>query len=108
MASIEVQREFGGVTDHLRVYEVVLDGRVVGRLHPGEAETVEVAPGRHGLFMKIDWARSETIDVELAAGGKARFRCAPRANVFTGFYWVTIGRRRYISLTQVSDLLIGE
>jgi hypothetical protein len=60
MASVEVQREVGGLTDHLRSYKLVLDGQVVGQLRPGESCVVDVATGPHELFLKIDWGRSAT------------------------------------------------
>lgn len=44
-ALVEVQREFGGIADHLRSYKVVIDGEVVGRLSPGESSATELAPG---------------------------------------------------------------
>lgn len=103
MASLEVRRAPGGVTDHLRGYEVVVDGVTIGRLHPGESDVFELAPGPHELFMKIDWARSEKVDLELAAGKTATFRCEPRANVLTALYWASIGCRRYIRLVRVPD-----
>lgn len=103
VASIEVQRELGGLTDHLRSYKVILDGNVVARLRAGESCAFDVAPGCHELFLKIDWGRSEKIDVDLTGGQTAKFFCAPRGNVFTGLYWATIGSRRSIALTQIED-----
>jgi len=102
MASITVQRELGGFTDHLRSYKVVLDGEVVGRLLAGEYCAFEVAPGSHELFLKIDWGRSEKVIVSLAADQTAQFRCAPRGNVLTGLYWATLGSSRSIELTEVA------
>ena len=103
MASIEVQRELGGLTDHLRSYKVVLDGEIVGHLRPGESSAFDVAPGPHELFLKIDWGRSEKVNVDLTAGQTARFCCTPRGNVFTSIYWATLGSRRSIALTQIMD-----
>lgn len=103
MASVEVQREFAGLTDHLRSYKVVIDDEVVGRLHPGESCAFDVTPGLHVLFLKIDWGRSEKVNVNLTAGQTARFCCAPRGNVFTGLYWATLGSRRSIALTEIAD-----
>jgi hypothetical protein len=103
MASIEVQREFSGLTDHLRSYKIVLDGEVVGRLRPGESCAFDVAPGSHEFFLKIDWGRSEKISVNLTAGQTARFCCAPRGNAFTSLYWATFGSRRSIALTKATD-----
>ena len=103
MASVEVQRELGGLTDHLRSYKVVLDGEVVGHLRPGESCVFAVAPGPHEFFLKIDWGRSEKVNVNLTAGQTARFCCAPRGNVLTGLYWATLGSHRSIGLTEITD-----
>jgi len=101
-AVIEVQREIGGLSDHLRSYEVVVDGDAVGRLRPGDSATFDIAEGSHEIFLKIDWCRSEKIDFRVGGGETMRFRCSNRANVLTGFYWVTFGRHRYIELTRVT------
>lgn len=102
-STVEVQREFAGITDNLRNYEVVIDGEVVGSLAPGQASMFDLASGEHEIVMKIDWARSDEISFSLSAGQTVRFRCAPRANVFTDLYWATLGRRRYIKLTRITD-----
>jgi hypothetical protein len=103
MASVEVQREFGGFTDHLRSYKIVFDSEVVGRLRPGESCVLDTTPGHHELFLKIDWGRSEKVNLNLTAGRVARFRCAPRGNIFTGVYWATFGSRRSIELIEITE-----
>ena len=97
-----MEREFGGVTDHLRAYKVVIDGDVAGELRCGDTGCFDVGPGTHEFFMRIDWARSEKFEFQLKAGEVARFRCAPRGNVLTDLYWASIGHRRYIKLTRVA------
>lgn len=99
---MEVQREFDRFSDHLRSYEVVIDGAVTGQLGPGESCTCEVAPGSHEVYVKIDWCRSQKLDVCLTPGQTVKFGCAPRANLFTDLYWATLGRSRYIKLTRVT------
>lgn len=107
IASIAVFRDLDGLTDHLRAYEVVIDGAVVGRLAPGDSCAFSVAPGHHEIFMKIDWCRSEKVNLQLAAGEIAEFRCAPRPNLITGFYWITFGRHRYIVLDRIANQHCG-
>lgn len=103
MASVEVQRRPGGLTDHFRSYEVFIDGNVVGSVQPGDSLTREVPPGSHEVFLKVDWCRSEKLKVHLRSGETAKFRCVAQANILTGFYWITFGRHRYINLMQVTQ-----
>lgn len=102
MAAIEVQREGGWLSDGLRTYKVILDGDEVGQLDSGESCRLQVSPGSHEVFLKVDWCRSEPLVVEVAKGETATLRCAPRANLLTDLYWITLGRKRYIELTRTA------
>jgi hypothetical protein len=97
-ASIEIRRDLRPLGDNLRAYKVILDDEVVDKVLPGELCVVHVTPGRHEIFLKSDWARSDKIPVTLTAGQVARFICTPRANPLTAPYWATVGRNRYIKM----------
>jgi len=100
-ALIELQREPGWMRDYLRAYRVVIDEEVVGELMPGESHAFEVDPGAHRLYLTIDWCRSEKVTAELKPGETAAFRCEPNGKPFTELYWVSFGRHRYISLSEL-------
>jgi hypothetical protein len=102
VASIEIERDIGGLTDALRSYKVVIDDEVVGKIGPGESRAFNVAADSHEIFMKMEWLRSEKFNVRLTADETVLFRCEPRANPLTDLYWGTLGRHRYIRLTQVT------
>lgn len=97
-ATIHIERELGGLADRLRAYRVILDGHEVGKIRRGERITLDVDPGRHEIYLKIDWARSPTITLELAPKEEGRLVCAPNANLVTLYYYTTFGRDRYIKL----------
>lgn len=103
MALVEVQRVSGGYTEHLHPFEVVIDDEVVGRLGPGESGAFRVAPGTHEVFAKIYWCRSEKIGVDLRRDEKVTYRCQTRASLLTEGYWATLGRHRYLRLTQLTS-----
>lgn len=105
---VEVQRESSGLRDHLRSYQVVIDDVVVGQLGAGESQTFEVDPGAHELFLKIDWCRSNKLTIALEAEQAVAFRCAPRGNPFTEFYWVSFGRHRYLKLSTVGKFAMHQ
>jgi hypothetical protein len=106
-ATIHIRREPGGLADRSRAYRVVLDGHEVGKLRRGERITLDVDPGRHEVYLKIDWARSPTIAVELAPKEEPRLVCAPGASPVTFLYYITFGRDRYIKLDRFGAIGVG-
>lgn len=103
-ATVEVERAAASPTDRFRSYVVYIDAAEHGRLRHGERKRFELTPGHHRLQLKIDWARSPTIDLDLAPGETTRSQCKSRAtNALTGLYWASIGRDRYIELWPVES-----
>ena len=86
-ASIRVRRDNVAWRDRVRSYQVVLDGTVVGSVKRGESITVMTDAGDHELHLKIDWARSPSVQLDLESEGEAEVRCWPkvvRCSRFTG------------------------
>jgi hypothetical protein len=102
MATLEVQRVSGGFTEHLALFEVVIDDSVVGYLGPGASGSFQVSAGSHEVFVRIYWCRSEKVDVHLAEDQTLAFRCDTRASLLTDGYWATLGRIRYLRLHQTA------
>jgi hypothetical protein len=59
-AVIEVYRK-KGTRDMLRSYQVIIDGREVGRLRRRQTGRYEVEPGHHDITIGIDWNGSQTV-----------------------------------------------
>jgi hypothetical protein len=97
-AQIRVERQARGWADLLRRYTVVLDGTEVGRIKRGESITLEADPGHHELHLRIDWARSPSLELNLAEDQQLTIRCWSKANPLAWPYWITLGRSRYIGI----------
>lgn len=97
MATIRVERERSGWTDRARAYRVFVDGVEVGRLANGESGDYPADPGRHELFLKIDWCRSEKLTLDLAQGEMATVRARARSP-WGALYWISFGRHRYVDV----------
>jgi|1186.fasta_scaffold438474_2 hypothetical protein len=104
-ASIQLDRKPGGWVDRARAYKVLIDGQPVGEIRHGESQVFTVAPGRHEVHMKIDWARSPSVELELPEGGVARLHCRPNANPLTVLWYITFGRGRYVWLERAEGQL---
>lgn len=60
---IRIKRD-SGLADRFRVYKVVLDGDVIGKIKNGQQIELDVPPARHRLHLKIDWCRSNFVDLK--------------------------------------------
>lgn len=107
-ARIHVERLTTGTGDSLRSYRVVLDGAEIGRLGVGDTFDFDTEPGHHNLHLAIDWARSPSIEFDVAAGQAKRFRCWRAATPSGGSRWsrlykITLGAHRWIGLEVVES-----
>ena len=76
---------------------MLVDSQERGSIRPGETLQLEVAAGPHSVQIAIDWARSPTLDVEVAGGETVLLRCAPNT-AQSPLVGATLGRGKYVSL----------
>lgn len=115
MAEIVLTRPTGYRTDRLRPYRVIIDDQKIGAIKPGETEVFSFPPGSHQLQLKIDWASSEKLQVDLGDDDQVKFVCTPRVKedgvtMVIGLkmiYWLTFGCRRYIDLRHGTELAVA-
>jgi hypothetical protein len=93
-ASIRIKRRPTAWSSRFRAYKVAIDGEVLGELRRGEEQVFEVRPGHHEVQLRIDWTRSQPVEVDLVAGSEATLTCGGR-NPLLALYWITAGRNRY-------------
>jgi hypothetical protein len=98
---IHVERQASGYADRARSYRVVLDATRAGRVGFGDICTFEASPGHHVLHLAIDWCRSRSVELDLAAGQEVRLQCWPNARPWAWPYWVTFGSRNYIGIKHL-------
>ena len=106
MPRISVTRD-SGYADALRAYQVVLDGRELGDLRPGETRTFDVAPGAHTLTMKIDWCGSKPLEIALAPDETAHFRAESNLRgirLMLAIWYVLFQRDAYLLLERVDPV----
>jgi hypothetical protein len=76
-ATIVLRRERGGYRDILRSYQVMLDGKMAAKIKRGQTVTLPIAAGPHEIFVRIDWCRSPSVDVDAKAGQVIELSCEP-------------------------------
>ena len=102
-AVIQVERD-KSMTDALRAYKVVVDGETAGKVRRGKRVRVDVAPGPHEVWMKVDWTKSAPIELELQPGEEATLICSPNRSALSSpgsnLKKITIGKDSYIRLER--------
>jgi hypothetical protein len=86
--------------DRLRKYGVYIDGVLLAQVAEEESREIEVAPGKHTIWVKVDWARSPKVPVELAAGDTKWFRCRSSGSALMAPFDGVFRPGRYLSLQE--------
>lgn len=87
--------------DKARAYKVMVDGSELGRIKQKQEVVYPLAPGRHELQLKIDWASSPAEAFDVEPGQRAVFECMPNANARNALIFMTVKRKEYLSLQRV-------
>jgi hypothetical protein len=102
-AVIHVERD-KAMADALRAFKVIVDGETAGKVRRGKSLRVDVAPGPHKVWMKMDWTKSTPIELELQPGEEATLICGPNRSALgsPGGALVkgTIGKDSFIRLER--------
>jgi hypothetical protein len=104
MASLKIVRD-SGYGDLLRFYEIVLDGKRVGKIWDGDTVELTVSPGQHSLLIRIDWCGSETIPFTVEEGSSILFEVKNncRGVRFPLAFWhFLFAKNSYLRLTRAA------
>ena len=61
-----------------RKYKVWLNGEQETEIANGEKLVIEVKPGRHKIYLKLDWCKSKELILNLEAGAEIELICGSR------------------------------
>ncbi len=77
MSRIIIVRTFQKANS-MRDYEIYLNGTQVASLSNGDNEIIEVEPGKHRIYSKIDWSKTKEIKVDIDADQTISLLCGSR------------------------------
>lgn len=105
MAILTIQRPKTYV-DLIRNYQIFVDGARVDEIAAGSALELALPPGHHEVFAKIDWCRSNPLEVELREDRECVLEVGPNVGPFgvlRGLLYVTLFRSKYLYLRKLSS-----
>ena len=98
MSLIRVHRG-GGFADRWRAYKIFVDGDERGKISAQSVLDIAVTPGAHRLVAKIDWTRSEEIEVHVGENETIHLDVANTYGPTRSVFAISVGRNSYLSLT---------
>lgn len=94
---IEIKREKGW-NDQYRKYKVILNEEKIGTIGAQETFKYQLDPGRHTLYLKIDWCRSKKVEFEIQSHEVLTFKCGGLSDSksLATLWYITFGRNNYL------------
>jgi len=101
VATLRIVRERGN-TARLRSFKVLIDRNMAGSIDEGRIEELDVAPGRHVVKLKCDWASSRELEVHLGTDERVELTCRTTAS---GPWVMFLRPHRYIDVVPSGTTL---
>ncbi|KFF13590.1 hypothetical protein N6B72_14400 [Chryseobacterium soli] len=100
MAKIIINRS-SEYSNKLRSIGIYLDDKKIGDIADGESKEFEIEEGEHRLRAKIDWCRSNPINLKINSDETLRFNLSGR-NPFLALFYITFGKDQYLELIPIN------
>jgi hypothetical protein len=87
--------------DMARRYRIDVDGKSVVKIKRGEEMMLDVSVGEHRAVAKIDWCRSNFLDITIREDEPTEIEVSANhvaRKVFGMIYYITFGRTEYLLL----------
>ncbi|MGD0255858.1 MAG: DUF4190 domain-containing protein [Acidimicrobiales bacterium] len=106
-AILRITRNPAPWRDRYRSYKVLVDGAEVGTVRNGETTDFGISAGHHEVRIKLDWAGSNLLSLDVGVGEVAHLECEPGGSAITALFDTVVALctkgRSWIKLRRVSD-----
>jgi len=88
----------------MRAYSIEIDGDKIGTIKEGETKDIPIDEGAHIVKLKIDWACSNELQINVSSGEDINLECG---NAMRGWkiilviFYTTIWRKKYLWIEEI-------
>lgn len=92
----------------MRNFKVMIDGFQAGKIEDGEKLRIEVTPGEHEIYLKIDWCRSNRLYINMNENEHVVFDCGcpisgwDLFNPFIMPYYIFFNKNKYLYINKIT------
>lgn len=87
--------------DKLRSYKIIIDDEYISDIQSGETLDLEIPEGKHTIYLKIDWCRSNKINFYKSNNENIEFDCGNSMDgwrIFISLLYVSFFKDKYLRL----------
>ena len=98
-------------TDYIRSYSVEINGKKINKIKSGQKICFEVNEGCHVIQLKIDWASSNALEIEVGSKLPIHLECGSVSKGWRMFFtilYATIWRKNYLWIKECTALQQAE
>lgn len=89
--------------DRLRSYKVIIDGNLYAEIKSGETKHIDLNPGEHTIYLKIDWCRSNIVNFKVLENDTVEFNCGNSAQGWKSWFvifYVIFLKNKYLWIKE--------
>ena len=90
--------------DTERSYKIIIDGQFYDKIKCGETKSINIKNGKHRIYLKLDWCRSNIINFENLNDEKIEFKCGSSVKgwrILILFIYTTILKNKYLYIEKI-------
>ncbi|MES2018345.1 MAG: hypothetical protein V4484_17795 [Pseudomonadota bacterium] len=104
MTELIIRRQQASWQDRMRNYAVLIDGQKAAEIANGAEVRIPVSAGSHVVQLKIDWCRSNALEIVVGENGETIVECGPNGTPILALLYITLWRGKYLWLKAVASV----
>lgn len=104
MSKVKISRD-SGYADRARKYKIFCNAKHVGDIRDGEIVELDISPGNHLVWLRIDWCGSNKLELLAEEGETIHLNCGSGLRgpkLLLTILYITFLRNKYLWLTHVN------
>ena len=95
--------------DKIRAYKIILDNECLGEIKRKETREFEVTEGKHTIYLKIDWCKSNKIEFYASSDEVIEFDCGISISgwrTLLSFIYITFLKNKYLWIKMKNKVIL--
>lgn len=89
-------------TNVARMFKVLVDGDITGRIAAGETTHIELSTGKHEVAVQVDWCKTDPVSVDIDGSRNTALVCGSTYNDWKCMFMFVVDPKNYLYVSPTS------